>query len=103
MSAQTVPCARHQGRSNARFRHMRAVATRTLVRVGGLCTALLAAPTAWACPDCTLGEVARAQFWNDYFATNLLIALAPFVAMVAAAALGERLLGQRGATEGHRQ
>lgn len=51
----------------------------------------LGAPVARACPDCDIGQVARAQFWSDDFAIHLGAALAPFAVVVAASFLAERM------------
>jgi hypothetical protein len=56
-----------------------------------LALACLTAPVARACPDCDIGQVARAQFWSDNFATHLAIAVAPFAVVIAASMLAERM------------
>jgi hypothetical protein len=44
-----------------------------------------------ACPDCTIGRVARNLVWHDDFAFNLLVAAAPFTLVIAASVWAERL------------
>jgi hypothetical protein len=51
----------------------------------------LGAPVVRACPDCDIGQVARAQFWSDNFASNLAVAIAPFAVVIAASLLAERM------------
>jgi hypothetical protein len=49
------------------------------------------ASVASACPDCDVGRIARHQFWNDHFARNLLAGLAPFLVVIAATWIAERV------------
>lgn len=58
---------------------------------GTLTLACLGAAVARACPDCDIGQVARAQFWSDNFATHLAVAVAPFAVVIAASLLAERM------------
>jgi hypothetical protein len=51
----------------------------------------LTGATARACPDCDIGRVARTQFWNDNFGTNLAVALAPFVVIAIVTLWADRL------------
>jgi hypothetical protein len=69
-------------------------ANRGLRLAAWVCTlalASLSAPVARACPDCDIGQVARAQFWSDNFAGNLATALAPFAVVIAVSLLAERM------------
>lgn len=52
---------------------------------------LTAAWTAWACPRCAVGITARQQVWDDGFATNLVVALVPFVLVVMVSVWAERI------------
>jgi hypothetical protein len=56
-----------------------------------LSAALTFPATALACPDCSIGRVAREQLWSDNFATNLATALAPFLVIVVASLWAERI------------
>jgi hypothetical protein len=49
---------------------------------------------AWACPECPVGETARAQVLGHDFAQNLLVALAPFL-FIAATCLWAEGIGKR--------
>ncbi len=50
--------------------------------------------TAWACPECPIGETARQQVLAQDFAQNLLIALAPFL-LIAATCVWAEGIGKR--------
>jgi hypothetical protein len=82
----------HRGTLRTRLRLSRGRASR-FVRCTATAVALFTMSTtpASACPDCSIGKVARAQFWSDRFAENLMITLAPFVVMVVAAVWAERV------------
>ena len=67
-------------------------------------TAFLAAFTltcaAAACPRCAEGIEARARVWTEGFASNLLLALAPFVLIGAGSAWANRIGKPRPAARG---
>ena len=77
---------------------MRIAAARSLAVISIGLPAFVAT-TAQACPDCSVGRVARAQLWNDRFMENLFIAVAPFLVMLIVAACAERLAGHRASEE----
>ena len=47
--------------------------------------------TTWACPSCPVGRTARQQVWEQGFAHNLLIAIAPFILVGLACLWAERI------------
>lgn len=53
--------------------------------------ALTAATTAWACPSCPVGRAARQQVCDDGLATNLVVALVPFVLIGLVSAWADRI------------
>ena len=64
---------------------------RTLVCVASFVAMLATAWTSWACPNCPVGRAARQQAWEDGLATNLLIALVPFVLVGMVSLWAERI------------
>ncbi len=52
---------------------------RALVCLASFIATLTAAWTSWACPNCSVGRVARQQVLGEGLAMNLLIALVPFI------------------------
>jgi hypothetical protein len=72
---------------------------RALVLAATVAAALAAAAPALACPSCPEGQKARSEVWSDGFATNLAVAVLPFVVIGAVAAgadgIGRRSKGAR--------
>jgi hypothetical protein len=66
-------------------------AMRKLVWMASFLATLTAAWTAWACPRCAVGITARQQVWDDGFATNLVVALVPFVLVAMVSVWAERI------------
>jgi hypothetical protein len=65
--------------------------SRFTLRFATLASSALIASTSWACPSCPLGRSAREQVLAHGFATNLAIALAPFVVVGIVCAWAERI------------
>lgn len=64
---------------------------RVAVGITSFLAAFTAASTAWACPNCPVGRVARQQVWDDGLATNLVIALVPFILVGMVSVWAERI------------
>lgn len=64
---------------------------RTIVWMTSFLAALTAAWTAFACPNCPVGRAARQQVCDDGLATNLVIALAPFLLVGMVSVWAERI------------
>jgi hypothetical protein len=67
------------------FRRLAAAALLFGVNLSG------ASPVARACPDCTLGRVARAQVWSHDFLFNAAVSLTPFLLVVAVSVWADRI------------
>lgn len=61
------------------------------VFLAALVATLTTAWASWACPNCAVGRVARQQVWEEGLATNLVIALAPFVIVGMVSLWAERI------------
>lgn len=46
---------------------------------------------AWSCPGCPAGRAAREQVYGDGFATNLAVALAPFIVIGVVSLWADRI------------
>jgi hypothetical protein len=65
--------------------------SRAAVWMASFLAALTAAWTAWACPSCPPARAARQQVWDDGIATNLVIALVPFLLVAMVSVWAERI------------
>lgn len=64
---------------------------RALVAVVLSAFVLLAPALAFACPDCLIGQLARAEVFAQGFARNLAMALLPFAFVAAIAVFAEQI------------
>jgi hypothetical protein len=64
---------------------------RAAVWMASFFAAFTAAGAAWACPNCPVGRAARQQVCDDGLATNLVIALVPFLLVGAVSVWAERI------------
>ena len=65
--------------------------TRAAVWMASFFAAFTAAGAAWACPNCPVGRAARQQVFDDGLATNLVIALVPFILVGMVSVWAERI------------